>query len=84
MKKTIALIFSLLICMPFMARQITEAEAIQKAKNFTYENNTTKQTQNLSKINKNLKLSYSCKNNDESLFYVFNRGENQGFVIISG
>ncbi|MEG2403204.1 MAG: Spi family protease inhibitor, partial [Muribaculaceae bacterium] len=74
----------LILCMPVMARQINENEALLVAKKFE-----AKELPQLRKLKQgsqeaDMKLAFSKKEANDNLFYVFNRGENQGFVIISG
>ncbi|MEG0012449.1 MAG: C10 family peptidase, partial [Muribaculaceae bacterium] len=80
---TISLAF-IILCLPIMARQINESEALLVAKKFE-----AKELPQLRKLKQgsqeaDMKLAFSKKEANDNLFYVFNRGENQGFVIISG
>ncbi|MEF9924647.1 MAG: C10 family peptidase [Muribaculaceae bacterium] len=74
----------LILCMPVMARQINENEALLVAKKF--EAKELPQLRNLKQGSQeaDMKLAFSKKDANANLFYVFNRGENQGFLIISG
>lgn len=81
-------LFNLIICITLLipinlkAREITESEALLTAK--TFESTVTSQTKSVGK-NMSVKLAYTSKEKaGPNLYYVFNRGENNGFIIISG
>lgn len=87
MKTIFNLIISLILFLPIhlTAREITESEALLKARKFEQYGITS--YKNIKQHGKTapLKLTYTCKESGGSnLYYVFNRGENKGFIIVSG
>lgn len=74
-------LFSLAILCTFTigARQISETEALTKAKEFA-QNSVLK----TSKGSNTLKLTHLGEKSGEVYYYVFNKGDNNGYVIVSG
>lgn len=82
-------LFNLIICITLLipinlkAREISENEALLTAKAFE-QSGASIQTKSVGK-NIPVKLTYTSKGNTgTNLYYVFNCGENQGFIIVSG
>lgn len=79
MKKSITLIFLLLLVVPldFVAQTVSELTARQRAVEFIH------QTSSKTILQDNLQLALTAKDGDVTCFYVFN-AKDFGFVIIGG
>ena len=85
MKNLLNLIICITLLIPvnLKAREITESEALLTAKTFE-QSGVTSQTKSVGKSIP-MKLTYTSKEKTgANLYYVFNRGENHGFIIVSG
>ncbi len=79
MKRIILSLVALAMMMPLWAKQIGQAEAEQIAKRFSRESSILK-----SQSRENaMELAYKAESNGNDLYYVFNNGANQGYVIVS-
>lgn len=73
-----------------MAQQISVAEALSRATSFLQNQPTAHRAQSNSNeaiaYNRQLTLAYTARHlkNEKACFYVFNRGENNGFIIMGG
>ncbi len=90
MKKTLLLIgFLLLFATNVLAIPRTSSEALNIANSFYQKAQVS--TKRMSTDLSTLKLAYTCtygistkSTSDKAYYYVFNRGDNNGFIIISG
>jgi len=90
MKKTILIIgFLLLFAANILAIPRTSSEALSIANSFYQKAQVS--TKMISTELSTLKLAYTCTDgistrstSDKAFYYVFNRGENNGFIIVSG
>lgn len=81
----LSILLSIAICVGLNAKHVELNYALQVAKNFYQQNTSTPATMPF-------KLVYECKTNANvgrssdgiTAYYVFDVGENQGFVIVSG
>lgn len=78
--KRILLCLSILLTFTIYARQIDESEAFAKATEFN-KSSVLKGTKNSSA---NFKLAHIGQKGEEIYYYVFNKGNNNGYVIVSG
>ena len=86
MKKSLLVILCALVSFTLTANERTEAEAAAIAAQFS---NTTPQLRNARKVPRqasDMRLAHrvSKLQSEAPAFYVFNQGENEGFVIVSG
>lgn len=78
----------LIACALFMtlggvyARQITENEALEKAEIFQ-KRATSLRLMKAMNTSSPMKLAYTSRSVDENCFYVFNRGEREGYIIVA-
>ncbi|MEG1916967.1 MAG: C10 family peptidase, partial [Muribaculaceae bacterium] len=85
MRKFIS-IFIFVIAISFIAsaKQVTESEALMKADKFS-QVLSSKQLSAIGSINaKTLKKAHVAKESVNAFYYVFNRGANNGYIIVSG
>ena len=82
MKKTILLMMALaLMSMSVQAAQVSEVQAMDIAKNFANKGSATFKA----KPGSELTLAHAAKStNGKPDYYVFNRGDHDGFIIVSG
>ena len=72
-----------MVCASSSAREISENEAMQIAQEFM--SNKIEQMRAPNRIDNHLTTAYTARSiENDNLLYVFNRGENAGFVIVSG
>ncbi len=84
MKKIITTcIFAGMVVMSSSAREISESEALRIAQGFMGEK--VEQQRAAGRIDLQLSTAYTARSvENENVLYVFNRGENEGFIIVSG
>lgn len=83
MKKLYLISAALLLCASFgHARQLSEEEALQRARSFQSASVGTRAANGDSR----LKLAYkaSLPASDAPAYYVFNQGTDNGFIVVSG
>lgn len=77
MKKIFTSSFFTLLAASLMAQTVSVDEAKQKAEAFLKQGASTRAQQSIN-------LSYISAQGDETYYYVFNKGNNQGFIIMGG
>ena len=80
MKKILLILSFIIACQALIAKEITREEAMQKASRFLNDLGKKKQKIQSSAC----QLVYTSKSAKANLFYVFNRGQNDGFIVVSG
>lgn len=88
MKYFNSIILSVLLVLPQLvsAQQISESEAKNKALSFLAEQSIGKMGVQKAPVRgsiSNLKIAYTSQRDDETNYYVFNVGDNDGFIIAS-
>lgn len=77
------IIIACVIAMSGSARQISETEAKNIAQEFMSQK--VMQSRAPERVNQSLTTAYTSQSiENENILYVFNRGENDGFIIVSG
>lgn len=83
MKRTlwlsVATLLTLLLTNGAMARQLTPEEALNNARKA----NAGELRKVRALENKEMRLAYTARENDNNCYYVFNNGDSEGFVILS-
>lgn len=82
-RKIIYSVFVSLIFTTAIGQNVSQEAALEKAINFFNDNQAIK-TRALEQLSSAVyQLVYTAKQDDEVCYYVYNRGNNQGFIIVS-
>lgn len=82
MRKIWGIFFALLFVNDLFAVQISESEALLNAQAFV-KKAVSKRLMKEVRTPSAIKLAYTERNADKNCFYVFNRGENGGYIIVA-